>query len=61
MQWSQFHSPGQDGLQDRKEDIADDIRARVRKYHPSATMETLERMSKKGLTLLMFTLRTAHS
>jgi hypothetical protein len=54
--WSQFQSCGQDGFQDTKEDLAEDIRARVRKRYPSATMATLERMSKVDLSYLMHTL-----
>ena len=58
-QWSRFQSCGQDGFHNLKEDIAEDIRARVRKRYPSATMETLERMSKGDLSWLMFTLQDA--
>jgi hypothetical protein len=54
--WSRFHSAGQDGFRDSKEELADDIRARVRKRYPSATMKTLERMSRDDLSTLMFTL-----
>jgi hypothetical protein len=57
--WSKFHSAGQDGFQDLKEDFVDDIRARVRKYYPHAKMETLQRMSRRDLSDLMFALQDA--
>ena len=57
--WSRFQSCGQDGFQDLKEDYVEDIRARVRKRHSYATMETLGRMSKADLFVLMFTLQDA--
>jgi hypothetical protein len=56
--WSRFHSAGQDGFRDTKEDLIDDIRARVRKHYPSE-MKTLERMSREDLNTLMFTLMDA--
>jgi hypothetical protein len=49
--WSRFHSGDQNG--ETKELIAEDIRERVRKRYPWATMETLERMSKADLSVLM--------
>jgi hypothetical protein len=55
--WSRFQSAGQDG--DRKEDLVEEILARVRKRYPSATMGTLGRMSKFDLTTLMFALQDA--
>lgn len=58
-QWSKFQSAGQDGFRDLKEDIVDDIRARVRKRYPHATMKTLERMSRADLSDLMFALQEA--
>jgi hypothetical protein len=57
--WSKFQSAGQDGFRDTKEDLVEDIRARVRKYYPYATMETLQRMSRRDLTDLMFALMDA--
>jgi hypothetical protein len=57
--WSRLHSADQDGFRDTKEDLADDIRARVRKRYPSETMKTLERMSREDLSALRFTLMDA--
>jgi hypothetical protein len=43
---SRFHSAGQDGFTDTKEDLADEIRAWVRKRVAGmAELRTLERMS----------------
>lgn len=58
---SKFQSVGQDGFRDLKEDLVDDIRARVRKYYQHATMETLQRMSRRDLTDLMFALQDAEA
>jgi hypothetical protein len=58
--WSRFQSAGQDGFQDTKEELVEDIRARVRKRYPHATMETLGRMSRRDLSDLMFTLMDAN-
>jgi hypothetical protein len=54
--WSRFQSAGQDGFQDSKEDLVEDIRTRVRKRYSSAAMETLGRMSKLDLATLMHVL-----
>jgi hypothetical protein len=59
--WSQFQSAGQGGFGDTKETLAEDIRARVRKHDPRATMETLERMSRNDLATLMHALMDAEN
>jgi hypothetical protein len=56
---SQFHSCGQDGFRDRKEDLVEEIRAWVRKRDGWATMGTLGRMSMRDLSDLRFALQDA--
>jgi hypothetical protein len=52
MSWRKHWQP-----EDRKEDLANDIREAIQKIDPTAKLETLERMSRFDLTVLMLALR----
>jgi hypothetical protein len=60
--WSRFHSAGQDGFRDTKEDLAEEIRKWVQQTTPYAgALETLVRMSRKDLNDLRFAIDEAKS